>query len=337
MDRGQLLESHSCQMSSRVTGLEQQAIEILDNWYNNLELYQNELPSKGSIAAALVVLKRLQDNFSLDVAAHVAGGEAQITGQSATSVKKILAEFNETRLLSSVGGRSNRGARGAVASLLNSIRPLNLIAETDERRKEILKAMQRRIVHEYVPRFFAAKRVKAAFDRGAATWQFISALLVNAKQSGKGGPVAEHLVGAKLALKFPQHEIRNKPSSSADVQSGFAGDFEIGNTTFHVTLAPMPLLFEKIKENLAAGYRVYLLVDQAQTAGAKQQAELHVGGRIAVESIESFVATNIDELAEFDGSLLVSGLNRLLTKYNERVNDVEFDKSLLIDIPPNLE
>ncbi|MSQ94324.1 MAG: DUF4928 domain-containing protein, partial [Gemmataceae bacterium] len=59
--------------------------------------------------------------------------------------------------------------------------------------------------------------------------------------------------------------------------------------------------------------------------------------RIAVESIESFVATNIDELAEFDGTKLVSGFRRLLERYNERANAAELDKSILIEMPRNLE
>jgi hypothetical protein len=55
------------------------------------------------------------------------------------------------------------------------------------------------------------------------------------------------------------------------------------------------------------------------------------------EAIESFVATNIDELSEFDGEKLKPRFRRLLEKYNERVNAIELDKSTLIDIPPNLD
>jgi hypothetical protein len=99
----------------------------------------------------------------------------------------------------------------------------------------------------------------------------------------------------------------------------------------------MPELLEKCKENLDRGLRVYLLVSDAQVAGARQNAELLAEGRIAVESIESFVATNIDELSEFDGAKLKSGFRRLLETYNERVDGIEIDKSMLIDIPPNLD
>jgi hypothetical protein len=57
---------------------------------------------------------------------------------------------------------------------------------------------------------------------------------------------------------------------------------------------------------------------------------------IEVESIESFVAQNIFELSEFSSDLLPSQFRRLLEIYNQRVNAVEIDKSMLIQTPANL-
>jgi hypothetical protein len=317
--------------------LESDAIRLVDEWYASPDRYQDKLPSKGSIIAALHVLNRLRTTFDLNISAHVAGGEAQITGLSAGAQKKVLAEFGESRVLSAIGGRSNRGARGDVAKLLGAMRPLHLESVAEPERNEVLKAMQRHLVTNYVGLYFAVKRVKATFDLNTSTWRSVHTILANAKVNGKAGPVAEHLVGAKLALRFPHREIRNKPFSTSDVQAGFSGDFEIGNTAFHVTVAPMPELLEKCKANLERGLRVYLVVPDAQVVGTRQNVELVAAGRIAVESIESFVATNIDELSEFDGDKLKSGFRRLLETYNARADAVELDKSLLIDIPPNLE
>lgn len=317
--------------------IEARATEILDGWYSQLKLYQNNLPAKGSIAAALVVLDRLQSDYILDISAHVAGGESQIAGLSTKSVERILAAYGETRPLSSVGGRTNRGARGDVAALLTAMKCLNLKLESEDKRNKTLMAMQKHVVEKYVSLQFAVQRVKVAFNGSDATWKFIHAIIQNARQSGKAGPVAEYLVGAKLAIRFPDKTIRNKRASSSDVQAGYSGDFEIGNTALHVTIAPMPELYNKCRGNLERGLRVYLLVPDAVVFGARQNAGQAATGRIAVESIESFVATNIDELCEFDGNRLKSGLRRLLETYNTRVDEVEFDKSLLIDIPANLE
>jgi hypothetical protein len=313
------------------------AIRVLGEWYAALPLFRDRLPAKGAITAALHVLERLRADYQLDVAEHVAGGEAQITGLSADAAERLLARFGEMRQLSSIGGRSNRGTRRDVASLLTSLRPLGLDRVEPEARDRILVELQRHIVVEFVSRFFAAKRVRAAFDPAAATAQFIDALLADARSNGKHGAVAEYLVGAKLTCRFPESAVRNKQFNTADAQGGHAGDFELGNTAFHVTVAPAPNLFPKMKADLDRGLRVYLLVPRSLVVGAQQNADVTASGRIAVESIESFVATNIDELSGFDGTKLRSGLRRLLETYNQRVDAVETDKSILIEVPPNLE
>jgi hypothetical protein len=217
------------------------------------------------------------------------------------------------------------------------MKPLDLGAEPEVDRVRVLKALQQHIVREYVPLYFSVKRVRAVFDINDPTWKFIHSILESARESGKGGPVAEYLVGAKLSLRFPEKEIRNKRSSESDVQGGYYGDFEVGNTVFHVTVAPMAELYDKCRDNIERGLRVYLLVPNAMLAGTRQNTALVAGDRIAVESIESFVATNVDELCEFDGNRLKSGFSRLLEAYNARVDAVELDKSMLIDIPANLE
>lgn len=71
-------------------------------------------------------------------------------------------------------------------------------------------------------------------------------------------------------------------------------------------------------------------------SGAGQNAELMLPGQMGVESIESFVATNIEELSLFLKKKVVSGLRGLLEIYNRRVSDCETDKSLLIEIPRNI-
>ena len=314
----------------------EKCLRVLQDWYDALPCFADKLPSKGSVAAALHVLDRLSAEFSLDIDDHIAGGKAQIAGLSGETVKRLLGRFGEHRRLSSEAGRSNRGARRDIETLLASLQQLDLDQLPPQERSEALAAMQRYIVDVFVAKYFAVKRVKAAFDPNGPTRLCIESILKNAKEAKKAGPVAEHLVGAKLALRFPDVPIRNKPFSEADEQRGFVSDFEVGNTAFHVTMAPMPHLFEKCKANLQDGMRVYVLVPDVHLSGARDHSGLLAEGRIAVESVESFVSTNVDELAGFDGSQLKTGMRRLLEKYNERVAAVEIDQSLLIEIPPNL-
>jgi hypothetical protein len=164
----------------------------------------------------------------------------------------------------------------------------------------------------------------------------IQGLLTLARETGKEGPLAQHLVGAKLALRFPDIEVSNESFSTADDQLGRHGDFYIGDTAFHVTVAPMLGVYERCRRNLEDGLRVYLLVPDRSLAAARQNVDLIIMGRAAVESIESFVSQNLEELSYFSKSKLVPGFRCLLETYNARVRTAEIDNSLLIEIPRNL-
>jgi len=180
--------------------------------------------------------------------------------------------------------------------------------------------------------------IRFNFDPSKSTWQSITDLLALARQKGKEGIVAQYLVGAKLALRFPDLKVENLSYSTADEQLGRPGDFYLGSTAFHVTVAPtMPALYEKFRRNMEQGYRVYMLVPDRCLVGARQSAEATASGKIAVESIESFVGNNIEELSRFSGDQLRDGFRRLLDEYNRRVDSVETDKSMLIEIPKNLQ
>jgi hypothetical protein len=81
---------------------------------------------------------------------------------------------------------------------------------------------------------------------------------------------------------------------------------------------------------------VYLLVRYKDVVGTKQNAENIAPGQIMVESIETFVSQNLDELAVFSQVQRVSEFRKLLETYNRRVDNTETNKSLMIEIPPNV-
>ncbi|KUJ66669.1 hypothetical protein ACZ90_34195 [Streptomyces albus subsp. albus] len=58
--------------------------------------------------------------------------------------------------------------------------------------------------------------------------------------------------------------------------------------------------------------------------------------KVAVQSIEDFVGTNIEEVAGFAHTEIKAQLRKLLELYNERIDVAEADKSLKIEIPTNL-
>lgn len=174
------------------------------------------------------------------------------------------------------------------------------------------------------------------YNKSRSLRQNLSVLLDMASELGKEGPVAQYLVGAKLKLRFPEKGIENKSYSTADAQQHRPGDFLLGSSAIHVTVAPMAAVFEKCQRNIHDGFRAYLLVPDKLLQGARQNAELNVTGPLEVESIESFVAQNILEVSEFSSDLLPKQFLRLIQIYNERVNVVEIDKSMLIELPQSL-
>lgn len=313
------------------------ALELFESWYHHLPTHKSSGgPAKGTISAALVVLERLKENYQLEIEVHTAEGGAQISGASGQAVKKILAKFGETRPFAKEGGRTNRGGRGDIKKMLETLKKTDLNMLPSDKRNDLLNQMQKFLVSKVVE-FHNRQRIKMLYDPFKSTWQNISGLLSAARETGKEGPLAQHLVGAKLQLRFPEISVGNESYSTADDQLGRPGDFYIGDTAFHVTVAPMSPVYEKCQDNLKNGYRVYLLVPERALTGARQNAELMVpGGHIAVESIESFVGQNIEELSLFTRDKLKTGFRRLLEMYNVRVNATETDKSMLVEIPKNL-
>lgn len=306
------------------------------NWYNSLEIVKaNNGPAKGSIAAALVVLDHLQHNFDLDFHNHIAKGGMQIKGASGTAVAAILKSFGEERPFAREGGRTNRGGPADVKSLLEAISKLHLDRLTEEERVHCLREMQAFLV-ERVRDFHNRQKIKLTFNPLHSTWHIIYNLLLVASQERKAGYVAQHLVGAKLQLRFPELKISNESASTADMPTNRPGDFLIGHTAFHVTVAPMLPVFEKCRHNISEGYKPFLLVPDGKLLGTRQNAEQTCNQQISVESIESFVSQNIEEISHFRKDKLGSTVKELIEIYNNRVDEVETDKSLMIEIPSNL-
>lgn len=311
-------------------------LEEFEQWYARLRRYQGGIPAKGTIAGALVVLERLKEDFKLNINAHTTTkGKSQIAGAGGAAQKKILAQFGETRPLLSEGGRTNRGLRGDIKAMLDTLSKAGLQQHAALERTGIINDLQRFLVAK-VQEIHSRERLKVIFDRAQSSYEFVRLILAAARAAGKQGAVAEYLVGAKLQLRFPEIPIDNKISSAGDQQRGKLGDFRIGDTVFHITNAPGPLLYEKCQTNINEGLKAYLLVPEGRVVGTKENAADVSASKITVTSIEAFVSQNIDEISKFDPQKQRSQLAALLSLYNQRVDAVESDKSLMIEIPSTL-
>lgn len=312
------------------------SLKILEEWYEGLPI-EKGFRVRGAIAAALQVLEKLKTNYSLDTRSHLTERKGQVSGISGTFLAKILADFDEHRVFVKEGGRTNRGVIGYVDSLLSALKRAQLENLKLEKRNEIIQGLQLFLV-DRVRDYHGQQRIEFEYDPSKTTWQTIAELLAKARETKKDGPVAQYLVGAKLALRFPHIAIGNESYSTADDQLERPGDFYVGNTAFHVTVAPLAGVYNRCLRNVQQGYRVFLLVTDQRLQGAKDNVDLidTLRGRVSVESIETFVSQNLEELSEFKTDELITGFRLLLEKYNERVDAVETDKSLMIEIPANL-
>jgi len=310
-------------------------LKAFEAWFDDLRKY-GDIPAKGTIAGALVVLEKLKEHVSFEITDYTAKGGAQIAGVSGQAVKKILSDHNENRPFLSEGGRTNRGLPGDIKSLLQVLRSSGFGGLNKSNRKRTATELQSYLV-ERIRDFHGRKRLTFVFNSEETAQQVVQQILGLAKERGVHGQVAQYLVGAKLALRFPNQTIRNDSYSTADSQTGEAGDFKIRDTAFHVTVSPNFGHYDRCKANLEQGMRVYLLVPNDVVLAARQNVTNQLDDkRVSVCAIEEFVGQNIDELAEFSRAQFVDTLHRLLDIYNRRVDEADSDKSLLVEIPYNL-
>jgi hypothetical protein len=294
----------------------------------------------GIANGGLHLLEHFKSAFPLTEGDYTSPGVSQVKGLSGASGDRIVARFLPG--MSSIGteaGRTSRGTLPAVrelAELLNGradlIQPLN-----PSEREHVAEAMQRWIVENPIRSYFERKKLSPSLDTRHTSPANIASILAAAKERDQMGQVAQHLVGAKLALRFPKRKIQNYSYSTADVVTGRPGDFLVGSSVFHVTIAPSSAVLEKCMQNIKQGYRPFLLVPEDKRRGTYEMADsLALADVVAVMGIESFVGQNVEEIAEFGQPEFEAELRRLLEIYNERVREVEPDPSLQIDIPDKL-
>jgi hypothetical protein len=325
-------------MASQITRDEvlRRGLKALTEWYDSLRSTPNAEPKRGLICIGLAVLEHLRDNFPLQAKHYLTEGN-QVKRTGGPQCQRLLARFGEARTFLREGGRTTRGSRPAAESLagrLNAIPALGILAKDD--RDYVITELQR-FFAQHATDFLNTGRIEVEISIEKPVATFIADILRIATSKNVAGAVAQHLVGAKLALRFPDEAIGNYSSTTADEQLGRVGDFQLGDTAIHVTVTPMQPLFDKIADLIRRGYRSKLLVPEGRLQAARQLAELAgVLARVEVVAIESFVSQNLEELAAFDRGQLARVLRDYMSMYNERVA-VETNPALLLHIPDTLQ
>ncbi|HWB20073.1 MAG TPA: DUF4928 family protein, partial [Phycisphaerales bacterium] len=225
-------------------------------------------PAKGTIAAALIVLERLREKCALRLEDHLAEGGAQISGMSLPSLRKVLVRFGEKREFPSEGGRTNRGNNKPVREFLAAMSAAGLDRLGKNERSAAIDEMQGMLV-DSLDAYYRLERIRFEFDSRKPARFMVAEILAKAAERQQTGAVAQHLVGAKLAIRFPEKTIPNFSYSAADDQGGRSGDFQVGGTAFHITVAPSKAHAARCAKNLRDGLAVFLIVDEANVDRAR--------------------------------------------------------------------
>ncbi|MFK4150413.1 DUF4928 family protein [Streptomyces fungicidicus] len=309
--------------------------------------YESRRNSKGSVdsnvmCAGLYITEFLASGFPLT--RDMFAAESQVKGASGAKAKSILGEHGEHRRFTSEGGRTSRYTirhAETLADEINKAGEENGVASLSEtERSDLAALLQRWFVGRVRDDYFGKKRISADIDPENSVRTTVANLIAAGRERGgtTAGAIAQHLVGAKLKIRFPGADINVESYTTADVQTGRAGDYEIGDTALHVTMAPGEKVFkDRCAHNLREGFRPRVLVPEDAVAAAIQIARLSgLENKVAIQSIEDFIGTNIEETAGFAKGGIRSKLRELLELYNQRIEKAESDMSLKIEIPANL-
>lgn len=309
--------------------------------------YEGHRKKTGSIdsnvmCAGMYVTEFLASAFPLTREVYAA--KSQVKAASGAKARALLKDHGEHRQFTKEGGRTSRATirhAETLADLINSIGGQHGVASLTQLERRLLAALlQRWFVIRVQEDYFKKQNISVEIDQNNSIHATVARILEAGRQRGgtAAGAIAQHLVGAKLQLRFPAEEINSESYTTADVQTGRAGDFQVRDTAIHVTMSPTESLFrERCKHNIDQGFRSRVLVPEDKRAAAVQLAGLaFLEERVAIQSIEDFVGTNIEEIAIFSKNELGSQLRKLLESYNMRIQKAEADQSLKIDIPENL-
>lgn len=301
-------------------------IQTIERWLDN------DLNGRGAsintLCGVAVVLDRLCEAAPL-TDEHVITTGGQLRGGRGSNLKAVLRKYGmrDDLLSDGVTTRSTQRFRDFMAAIRygEALSELNQ-AEREDAVRLLMESVQERVIR-------STTRDPLVIDlsnRKSLTAQIAAMLRLSRERSR--GRIEQHLVGAKLEERFGRDRVNRERAYAADVQTSRAGDFAIGNTIYHVTASPMPSLTAKIMANLAANYTPVLIVPGDALARASElMIASGLENQVEMFALEMFLTQNILEMADSEGIDHAAMLERVLSIYNERIQETETDHSLRID------
>jgi hypothetical protein len=301
----------------------------LEEWLESCK-GRNGTISRNTVAMGIVVLDHLLQACPV-VKSAVLSTRGEVAG-SRSGLPKKLAKYGipeEPTYLREVTTRQGHQDGQRLFELLGW--GANIAAYPPKKRDQYLNDGIQTLV-ALAKAWLSRQALKVNFDGRLSPAAWIESILEQAK-GRSGGKVEQHLIGAKLATRHRDVEVQNHPSHAGDVQTGRPGDFIIGTTSYHVTAHPGRDVIKKCAANIRAGLHPLLLVPRVEVQRARVLAEEEgVLERFTIVAIEDFVAINIIELAVGDQAEFINTLKEIIVVYNERLEKVETDLSLKIEL-----
>jgi hypothetical protein len=284
--------------------------------------------SRNTIAVGIVVLDHLRNKCPMEPSDVLsARGEIKV---ARSGLSAILEKYGiPTRYLKEVTTRAGHQDGQRLLEAFGYGQTLSVLPDA-KRHEYLIFAIE--MLAQMAKEWLNRQHLKVNCDRQLAPAKWVGNILLEAK-GRSGGKVEQHLVGAKLERRHPDVDIPNNPSHAGDAQTRRPGDFIVGSTAYHVTAAPGSAVVEKCATNLTVGLHPVLLVPRDQTDKARHIAEDQgIAERMTIFAIEDFIALNIIELSKGEQEVFVTVLKSIVAAYNRRLEAVETDLSLKIEI-----
>lgn len=299
---------------------------IVSAWLESCR--RNKKISRNTVAVGLVILDRLRQETIIEKSSMVSDG-GEISGARA-GLPKLLVKYGlpETFLKEATTRQVHQDGQRLLDDFEYGKRLRGIEAKL--RDKQVLDGVDMLLAEAKA--WLNRQNIKVSCARHHSPANWITTILAEAKGKS-GGKVEQHLVGAKLEQRLPTHEISNHPGHAGDVQTGRSGDFTIGSTCFHVTAAPSSAVIEKCKQNANSGLHPVLLVPRELVDKSRHLAEdSGIADSITILSIEDFIGSNIIEMAVGKQQDFYVTMQQIIERYNRRLQEVETDHSLKIEI-----
>jgi len=285
--------------------------------------------SRNTVAVGIVVLDHLRKKCPLTRGDVFSETGSEVKG-ARSGLHAILREYGipETFLKEATTRQASHDAE----RLLDRLEFGKTLGRTEsETRDRALKAaieVLRNRAYDWLKR----QNLKISCDRQFSPSVWVHSILREA-EGRSGGRVEQHLVGAKLQKRHPHKSVPNYPGHAGDLQTGRQADFDVDKISYHVTATPSRAVIQKCKTNAESNRHPVLVVPREKVPNARVLAEDEgIGNRLTILGLEDFMAANVIEISVEQGTDFFATLREIIEEYNRRVEEVETDLALKIEL-----